>query len=89
MKAKDIYPGLILRLKPSRREAYGREDTCAAYLVTGIKERPGYKVPYIQCGSHYFKPQDFQKCIGSDFATLNMIRGNTVKDCGTDRDKTR
>jgi len=88
MKYQDIRPGLILRLKKDRREAYGIETTCAQYLVTGLKYRNGYKVPYVQCGSLFFRPEDFDKCIGSDFATLNMIRGNTEQSCGTARDTT-
>jgi hypothetical protein len=88
MDYKDIRPGLILALKKDRREAYGIETTCAAYLVTGLKYKNGYKVPYVQCGSLFFKPSDFAKVVGSDFATLNIIKGNTVQYCGTDRDST-
>jgi len=73
MDYRDIKPGLILSLKKERREDYGVENTCAAYLVTAIKERKGYKVPYIQCGQLYFKPTDFDRVVGSDFKALEFI----------------
>ena len=82
MDYKDIKPGLILSLKKQRREAYGVENTCAAYLVTGLKYKPGYKVPYIQCGQLFFKPSDFDKVVGSDFQTLACVRAHASMTLG-------
>jgi hypothetical protein len=79
MKHQDIKPGLILKLKPARREAYGVENTCAAYLVTGLKYRNGYETPYIQCGNFFFKPSDFECCIATDF--VNTIHAHLC-ECG-------
>jgi len=78
MNHKDIHPGLILRVKKERREAYG-SDTSAQYLVTALKQRDGYSVPWIMCGSLVFKASDFDKIVGFDYATLHMIQGDVVR----------
>jgi hypothetical protein len=74
MKHTDIKPGMILALKPERREAYGTDDTMSAYLVTGFKFKPGYAVPYVQCGSLFFKPSDFSRFVAWDLKTLAMVQ---------------
>lgn len=67
MQYTEIKPGLILKLKKEAIERYGENVTCQQYLVTGLKYKPGYKVPYIQCGQLFFKPSDFEKIVGEDF----------------------
>jgi len=59
MKQYDIKPGMILRLKKDRQEAYGSDSPFVT--VTGLKARPGYKVGFVQSGTDYYTPQDFAR----------------------------
>ena len=52
----DIKPNLVLALNPDN--PYG-EPSGKPVLVTGIKQRKGYAVPWILSGRHAFKPPDF------------------------------
>ena len=61
MKAANIAVGDRLRLKPNN--GYGLDGE---YEVTEIKQREGYRVPWIVCRSHrpesgtlFFRPSDF------------------------------
>lgn len=62
MKASAFYslkPGAALHLKPERAAAYGLPDRLVHF--EGVKERPGYSVPWILATGGSYKPADFAR----------------------------
>lgn len=62
MKASIFYslsPGAVLHLKPQRAADYGLPDRLVHFV--GIRERPGYSVPYIIATGGYYRPSDFAR----------------------------
>jgi hypothetical protein len=63
MQHQNIKPGMVLKLKKEAIERYGENVTSPTYLVTGLRFRGGYKVPYVMCGDLFFRPSDFEKVV--------------------------
>lgn len=60
MKASDIKPGMILILKPARRQAYDWPND--GIVVDHLKYKPGYKTPWVIApGGYAFTPSDFSR----------------------------
>lgn len=60
MKHTDIQIGALLKLKPNRADAYGMADH-PYVVVTGLKFRDGYKVPFVLSRDLAFTPSDFAR----------------------------
>jgi hypothetical protein len=64
--ASEIRPGMTLKLKSDRQEAYGFET--AAVNVTGLYYKGGYKTPWVQAVQGSFRPSDFAARIDTEEA---------------------
>jgi len=58
MKHQDIQPGMVLKLKKDRAEAYGL-PVGTTITVRNIATRGHYKTPWIYSVDGAFKPSDF------------------------------
>ena len=61
MKDAYIRPGMTLRLKRERAEAYGMTDRLVT--VTALKDRPGYKVGFVMRGDEAYCASDFEGAV--------------------------
>lgn len=66
MKAQDIKPGMVLKLKKDRQDAYGL--SCPFVRVTWLRSPNAYKTPYVYTGKlndagtpEAFRPSDFSR----------------------------
>ena len=58
MKEAYIRPGMTLRLKKARAEAYGMTERLV--LVTALEPHPHYKTGFILSGSDAYRASDFE-----------------------------
>ena len=71
MRAYDIQPGMTLKLKRERQEAYGANSPLV--VVTGLRPDKTYKKMWVLSGTDCYKTSDFECRAYSPEPTPNVI----------------